>query len=104
MANIKDNFLKAAGVFWVFSLLFLISVAIEGFVFSYLWLWFITPLGTPAISLIHAIGMCALFDFISYHYYDYRKSEEVPLATSIIYIFLRPLVVFIIGYLLKLFM
>jgi uncharacterized membrane protein YesL len=104
MMNIKDNFLKAAGIFWSFLFLFLISAAIEGFVFSYLWLWFVTPLGVPEISLIHAIGMCALFDFISYHYYDYKKSEEVPLATSISYILIRPLVVFIVGYLLKLFM
>lgn len=99
MKNIKEFF----GIFWSFIFLFLLSVTLEGVVFSYLWLWFITPLGFKAISILHAFGICVMIDFVSYRYYDYVRSDT-GLATSINYLLIRPLMALATGFLLKLLM
>ncbi len=85
------------GLFWSFVLLFVIASCLEGLVLSCLWGWFIVPLGVRPVSILHAIGICVLLDFISYHYYDYKKSEEVGLASSLSYILIRPAVTFVVG-------
>jgi hypothetical protein len=99
MKNIKEFF----GIFWSFIFLFLLSVTLEGLVFSYLWLWFVTPFGVKAISILHAFGICVMIDFVSYRYYDYVRND-VGLATSINYLLIRPLMALTTGFLLKLLM
>ena len=45
----------------------LISVLIFlfcGFAIKYMWLWFVTPLGLPAITFAHAIGIDIFVTFI----------------------------------------
>lgn len=98
MKNIKNSLIVSG----LFVSLFLISAAIEGLVLSYLWLWFITPLGVKAVSIIHAIGICVVYDFISYHYYDYTRGE-VKFVTSVNYILTRPVMAFVTGFILKFF-
>ncbi len=104
MKNIRDKVLRFLGLFWSFLFLFLISATLQGFVFSYLWLWFIVPLGLPKVSILHAFGIYILLDFVSYHYNDYRKNEQVGLITSVNYILIRPLIVFTIGFILHFFL
>lgn len=91
------------GMFFSFSFLFIIACVLEGFVLSNLWDWFIVPLGVRPISILHAIGICVLLDFITYHYYDYRKSEEIGIISSLTYIIIRPLIALIVGFSLKCF-
>ena len=38
----------------------LVSIFFGGFVASILWGWFVVPLGFPAISFIHAVGLVVL--------------------------------------------
>jgi len=35
----------------------LVAVSISGLCLALLWKWFVTPLGVPAISVVHAIGI-----------------------------------------------
>jgi hypothetical protein len=35
-------------------------IAYSGFVLSYLWLWFLVPLGVAPISIFHALGISTL--------------------------------------------
>ena len=97
MKNLFSKFLELLGLFWSFVLLFVIASGLEGFVLSYLWEWFVVPLGLQPVSILHAVGLCVLLDFVTYHYYDYKKSEEVGLATSLSYILIRPIVAMVIG-------
>jgi hypothetical protein len=97
MKDLLNKGLRLLGLFWSFVLLFIIASVLEGVVLSYLWEWFVVPLGLKPVSLLHAIGICILLDFITYHYYDYKKSEEVGLAASMSYILIRPAVVMVVG-------
>lgn len=89
--------LRFLGLFWSYILLFVIACSLEGLVLSYLWEWFVVPLGMKPVSILHAIGLCVLLDFITYHYYDYKKSEEVGLTSSLSYVIIRPVVAIVIG-------
>lgn len=97
MKYLSNKFIKLLGLFWSFILLFAIASSLEGLVLSYLWEWFVVPLGLRPVSILHAIGICVLLDFITYHYYDYKKSEEVGLANSLSYILIRPVVAMTVG-------
>jgi hypothetical protein len=35
-----------------------VSSFVTGLCLAIMWKWFITPLGVPAISVIHAVGLC----------------------------------------------
>ncbi len=97
MKNWLNKGLKLLGLFWSFVLLFVIASCLEGLVLSFLWEWFVVPLGMKPVSILHAVGLCVLLDFITYHYYDYRRSEEVGLATSLSYVLIRPAVAIMVG-------
>lgn len=77
--------------------MFVIVSGLEGVVLAYLWEWFVVPLGLQPVSILHAIGICVILDFITYHYYDYKKSEEVGLASSLSYILIRPVIAMAVG-------
>lgn len=62
------------------------------------------PLGAKSVSVVHAMGIMVLMDFVSYHYYDYKKSEEVGMISSIQYILIRPCAALFVGYVLHLLM
>lgn len=93
----KNEFLKFFGLFWSFVLLFVVASSLEGLVLSFLWEWFVVPLGLRPVSILHAIGICVLLDFVTYHYYDYKKSDEAGLKTSLMYIVIRPIIAMAIG-------
>lgn len=54
--NQKSDFLSVVGLL---VMLFLAVIA-SGGVMSILWMWFLVPLGLPAISVAHAIGLSLL--------------------------------------------
>ena len=89
--------LRFLGLFWSFILLFIVASCLEGLVLSYLWEWFVVPLGMKSVSILHAVGLCVLLDFITYHYYDYKRSEEAGFAFSLSYVLIRPLVAITVG-------
>ncbi len=97
MNKILNKALSFIGLFWSYVTLLAVVSIIEGVVLSYLWEWFVVPLGLKPITILHAIGVCVLLDFVTYHYYDYKKSEEVGLATALAYILVRPAIAIIVG-------
>jgi hypothetical protein len=97
MEIVVAKIVKLLGLFSSFLLLFTIASVLEGFVLSSLWEWFVVPLGVRHISIVHAIGICVLLDFLTYHYYDYKKSEEIGLIESLKYITVRPVTAYIVG-------
>ncbi len=82
-----------------YLVLFVIGVLLEGFVLMNLWQWFIVRLGVPAIGFFHAVGVALLCGFIAYQFYDFKKNEEVNLVEPVMYLFVRPLLTLIIGFL-----
>lgn len=97
MKNFANKCFNIIALLWSFILLFVIASCLEGLVLSYLWDWFVVPLGPRPVTIIHAVGICVLLDFVTFTYQDYKKSEEVGLATSLSYIIIRPIVAFIVG-------
>jgi len=78
-----------------------VASSLEGLVLSYLWEWFVVPLGMKPVGILHAIGLCVLLDFVMYSYGDYRNSESASLSSSLAYILIRPTVAFLVGFVIK---
>lgn len=51
------------GKFVVNALLVSVNLSVTMFTLSYLWLWFIAPLGLPAIGWAHAFGLSLIVVF-----------------------------------------
>ena len=43
-----------------------VNIFVTGFVVSYLWLWFLVPLGLPVISLAHAFGIAVFAEALTF--------------------------------------
>lgn len=48
----------------IFAAIFAL-VAFRGFVLSYLWAWFLVPLGLPEIGIAHAIGIAMMMALVA---------------------------------------
>ena len=75
----------------------------SGFVLSVLWAWFFVPLGIPAISTAHGIGIALLTGFLR----SYRKTDDVSgkdLFVSIGGWLIGSLLTLLIGWIVKGFM
>jgi len=76
---------------------------LQGFVLSKLWLWFVMPLGVPAISIVHAMGITILFNLFN----NNVSHEKETLETFIIKIlsgFTKSLIILLLGFIVQLFM
>jgi len=70
--------LKKPAALVALSLLYLVSVPVSiylnALVLSSLWLWFLVPLGVPAIGLAHAWGILILKNVFTFRY-KYENPE-----------------------------
>ncbi len=48
----------------------------RGFVLSYLWTWFLVPLGVPDIGIIHAIGISMIASFLTSQYINNKDADK----------------------------
>jgi hypothetical protein len=67
MNNILEKLVAAtATVIILLGLLAILGIALvfQGFVLSYLWVWFVVPLGIPAIGIAHAIAIIMVANLI----------------------------------------
>ncbi len=71
-----------------------------GFVIKIMWVWFMVPLGLPAISLAHAIGIDVLITFIVIP----SVNEDRSMSDIISSFIFRPVFVLLIGFIAKSFM
>lgn len=51
-------------------------ILLNGWVLSWLWLWFMVPLGLPVISLAHSIGIAGIVGFMTKQYTSDKNEEE----------------------------
>lgn len=72
----NKNVLKLSESLFLIFLNF-ISVGIRGFVLYKVWGWFVTPLGVPEISFVHAVGLLFVFTIIlGFKPIEQRSFEE----------------------------
>jgi hypothetical protein len=62
--------------------------------FSYLWLWFIVPLGFPAISVVQAMGIFIVKGLLFYKYVNIPKEKAGEAVTGFV---LAPIVSLTVG-------
>jgi hypothetical protein len=81
--------------------LIVLSLLLNGWVFSWLWLWFLVPLGLPAIGVVHAIGIAGAVGYITK---DRKRSKESVNWGDVGFSVLAPFVALGFGYVITLFM
>jgi hypothetical protein len=78
--------------FIVFLLLMVPSVLYRGLVISYLWEWFITPLGIQSISVMHGAGISLIVAALTYQIVQSGLEESLaklgPVARRVVTFFL----------------
>ena len=86
-----------AALIAVAIVVFVITVLtiVRGYILSYLWEWFITPLGVMSISISHAIGISMIVAYLTYEGAKKEHEAWVQLGVSLIAAF----VVFGVGWL-----
>lgn len=71
------------------------AVVLNGYVFSWLWLWFAVPLGLPPIGVALAIGICMLLrNPVS----DMKTEDETDWTAALTKTFGEPLFTFGVGW------
>lgn len=70
----------------------------QGWAISILWGWFVVPLGLPEIGIAAAIGVSITASALSSRY---RKTEDADKWSVITYALLRPIILVLVGYLVK---
>lgn len=94
------------GVIGAFFGVLALSVIVNGYVLSILWVWFVVPLGLPVISVAHSIGLAMVTGWLTYQYQTNKKEEDnIKALTEFAILFIvRPLAVLGVGYIVKQFM
>lgn len=82
-----------------------LSVFWGGYVASTLWNWFIVPLGVPAITYLHAVGISTVINaFLGSRGYSAPKDSEAAISEAdlgLLYASVAPLLLLILGWLVK---
>jgi hypothetical protein len=87
---------------WVVTIVGLMTL--RGWVLTYLWKWFIVPLGMPQIGVAHAIGVAVILAYITHNSYvkdrfDGEEHEHVlRIAASLFLLFMVWLMGFIVSF------
>ncbi len=93
----------------VIVLLFIIMIiigiiVIHGFVIKMMWGWFLTPLGLPALSIVHAVGLGLLFKYLTWQHSKNDKEEDASISLKLITAIIYPFLILGLGYITYLFM
>lgn len=92
------------------TLLMPVSIFLQVYTFSYLWLWFIVPLGMPAIGLLHAWGILILKNIMFYRQIEPKKTDlslaetRKKLVEGLQTMFAVPFIALAVGYIAHYFM
>ena len=54
----------------------LLSLPLRGFILTKLWLWFIVPIGAPAVGVAHSLGLLLVWRFFSVSPRDVRDTKR----------------------------
>jgi hypothetical protein len=104
--------LKALTALVIISLITVpIGVFLNAYTLLCLWLWFIVPLGVPAIGLVHAMGIMLIKGFMMAKYLPKDQEEDEEPATkigklkgSLVFTYTMPIIALGVGYIFQSFM
>lgn len=99
MEKILGIILAAVGLALMLLVLGIPLALLNGWVISWLWLWFLVPLGIPAIGVVHAMGISGIIGLLTKQYVPKSDTGE-SFSFSIVF----PLVCLLTGYVIHLFM
>lgn len=86
--------------FFVASAIVAIATIWGGYVLSIIWGWFMVPtFGLPLLSVTAAMGVALVIGYLT-HAYKEPDSETHPWK-RMFYVFMRPLVVLVFGWIVK---
>ena len=71
-----DNFLKAHPTYPFFVIVTLLTLC-NGIAISFMWNWFVAPLGVPPLSILAAMGIFILVRLLNVHDYDKTMKAEI---------------------------
>lgn len=83
------------------SALLFASAVLRGWVLSWLWLWFIVPLGAPDIGVAWAVGISVLMSMLAQSpKVDSDKGEDAgeKFAKAIALMLVSPLIALLVGW------
>lgn len=97
--------LIGSGVVLLAGVGIVLGMLINGIVLSFLWQWFLVPLGLPALGLVHAMGVGLIVRYLTYQTVNCKKEDDekqvwVQLVGSLVY----PLFILLFGFVVHLFM
>lgn len=104
--NTSDEKTKITGAGALAVLALLIpSIILRGFVLSYLWQWFVVPLGAVSISIPIAIGLSMLVAFLTHQDQSLLVKQKVDniVGKAIGKMMFTPLLIWFIGWVIQLF-
>lgn len=74
----------------------------RGWVISWLWIWYATPLGFKEITAVHGTGLVVLVAFITGQYqHEPKEKADDNTLRAIFHITVHPLIALTLGYLFK---
>lgn len=104
-AEASDDDAMADVPTWVTVLVFIVAVVgsstFGGFVFAKLWLWFVVPLGVPAIGMWHAAGLASFVHYATATISPSKaekRSAAKRAAIALGYVFVGGSVALVAGY------
>jgi hypothetical protein len=78
---------------------------VRGWVFCWLWLWFIVPVfGLPQLSIVQAIGVCCVVSFLTASLSEMKEEDKAPFKERAMGGLLFNLFALAIGYVIHLFL
>lgn len=100
-----EELFKAIGLMLGAALLILIIAIplafLNGWVISWLWLWFLTPLGWPTLSIAHYAGLGGIISYVTSQYIPSKEDDGLGRWG---YVILSPFITLGIGFVIHLFM
>ena len=85
---------------FIFPLTTIYSVLATGYIISWMWVWFVVPLGVPAITLVHAWGLSAMIYIVSRTPSIYENENNKIDGGKVTAALLMPWITLLVGYIL----
>lgn len=94
----EDSF-ESKGVKIAFWISAIPTMILSGFCFSKIWLWFIVPLGVPAVGIAHAMGLMMIVAYVKT-----LPKNETTTANRVVKMWITAPIYLGIAFIIKLFM
>ena len=97
-----NNSKFAAVLVTLFALV--LSPILHGWVLTYLWRWFVVPLGVKELSIAWAIGISVVVSMLTKQWQPEQKDKHPSLRSVVVELFLSPFVFLAFGAIVHAFM